>query len=309
MDYLSLFCRCSCLVSIPCDGAGESRPNPELGTAFLAESVCDDVAYWHSCRGISSSQCDRAAFGKKMTRNKENVLVPGSGNHLAVRALTLITTSVGGFVAFGLVASVIAPSVPGIAFLAAVVGLIGGFLATRLDKIQIPESAEEVELKVPSQLDATAGPGKVRRRSKNSGWQQSNSWGATVLIIVLGLVITLPFLTVPRGTVLIPSGIDAVSFDPIYLWNNMGLQVKCVVVVLFIMFIWSLAVVIDRALYFAAAKKQSREFAPRVAGALKEGKLGHSENVWHRCSRREYLRRATHDRLRFASRGYSSRDL
>ena len=39
------------------------------------------------------------------------------------------------------------------------------------------------------------------------------------------------------------------------------------------MSIWSLAVMIDRYLYFSAARKQSREFAPKVAGALKDGKL------------------------------------
>jgi biopolymer transport protein ExbB/TolQ len=72
---------------------------------------------------------------------------------------------------------------------------------------------------------------------------------------------------------------QAVGFSPIDLWNNMGLLVKCVVIVLFIMSIWSLAVIIDRALYFAAAKKQSREFAPRVAGALKEGKLDEAIKV------------------------------
>ncbi len=43
--------------------------------------------------------------------------------------------------------------------------------------------------------------------------------------------------------------------------------------ILFIMSIWSLAVMIDRFLYFSAARKQSREFAPKVAGALKDGRL------------------------------------
>ena len=58
-----------------------------------------------------------------------------------------------------------------------------------------------------------------------------------------------------------------VSFSVTGLWNNMGVLAKCVVVILFIMSIWSLAVMIDRALYFSAARKQSREFAPKVAGA------------------------------------------
>ena len=71
----------------------------------------------------------------------------------------------------------------------------------------------------------------------------------------------------------------AVGFSPLDLWHNMGNLAKGVVIILFIMSIWSLAVIIDRALYFSAAKKQSREFAPRVAGALKEGKLDEAIKV------------------------------
>jgi biopolymer transport protein ExbB/TolQ len=70
-----------------------------------------------------------------------------------------------------------------------------------------------------------------------------------------------------------------VGFSPLDLWHNMGALVKGVVIVLFIESIWSLAVIIDRALYFNAAKKQSREFAPRVAGALKEAKLDEAIKV------------------------------
>ena len=66
---------------------------------------------------------------------------------------------------------------------------------------------------------------------------------------------------------------QTVGFSPIQLWENMGWLVRCVVIVLFIESIWSLAVMIDRYLYFSAARKQSREFAPRVAGALKDSKL------------------------------------
>jgi biopolymer transport protein ExbB/TolQ len=72
---------------------------------------------------------------------------------------------------------------------------------------------------------------------------------------------------------------QTVGFSPIDLWNNMGWLARGVVFVLFIMSIWSLAVMIDRYLYFNAARKQSREFAPRVAGALKEGKLDEAVKV------------------------------
>jgi biopolymer transport protein ExbB/biopolymer transport protein TolQ len=59
----------------------------------------------------------------------------------------------------------------------------------------------------------------------------------------------------------------------------MNWPAKTIVIILFIMSVWSLAVMIDRALYFSAARKQSREFAPRVAGALKEGKLDEAIKV------------------------------
>jgi biopolymer transport protein ExbB/TolQ len=72
---------------------------------------------------------------------------------------------------------------------------------------------------------------------------------------------------------------EPVGFGPMDLWHHMGPAARAVVAVLFVMSIWSLAVIIDRALYFSAARKQSREFAPRVAGALKEGKLDEAVKV------------------------------
>jgi len=70
-----------------------------------------------------------------------------------------------------------------------------------------------------------------------------------------------------------------IGFGPMDLWAHMGNLARAVVVILFIMSIWSLAVIIDRAIYFAAARKQSRDFAPRVAGALREGKLDEAVKV------------------------------
>ncbi len=66
---------------------------------------------------------------------------------------------------------------------------------------------------------------------------------------------------------------QTVSFSPMGLWASMGWLARAVAIVLFIESIWSLAVMIDRYLYFSAARKQSREFAPKVAGALKDRKL------------------------------------
>jgi len=76
-----------------------------------------------------------------------------------------------------------------------------------------------------------------------------------------------------------------VSFSVMGLWGNMGWLARCVVILLFIMSIWSLAVIIDRALYFSAARKQSREFAPKVAGALKDGRLDEAIKVADRSKK------------------------
>jgi biopolymer transport protein ExbB/TolQ len=70
-----------------------------------------------------------------------------------------------------------------------------------------------------------------------------------------------------------------VGFSVVDMWHSMGWLPRAVVFVLLIMSVWSLAVMIDRALYFSAARKQSREFAPKVAGALKEGRLDEAIKV------------------------------
>jgi len=65
----------------------------------------------------------------------------------------------------------------------------------------------------------------------------------------------------------------AISFDPRQMWGQMTILGKAVVTTLFIMSAWSIGVMIDRAIAFQAARKQSRAFAPAVAGALRENKL------------------------------------
>jgi len=65
----------------------------------------------------------------------------------------------------------------------------------------------------------------------------------------------------------------ATSFDVRGMWDNMGWAAKLVVILLFFMSAWSIGVMIDRAIAYNGARKQSRQFAPAVAGALREGKL------------------------------------
>jgi len=64
-----------------------------------------------------------------------------------------------------------------------------------------------------------------------------------------------------------------VSFDPRAMWGQMGWLARMVVIILFLMSAWSIGVMIDRFLAYSAARGQSRQFAPAVAGALREGKL------------------------------------
>jgi biopolymer transport protein ExbB/biopolymer transport protein TolQ len=64
-----------------------------------------------------------------------------------------------------------------------------------------------------------------------------------------------------------------ISFDPRAMWTQMGWLARFVVIVLFVMSAWSIGVMIDRAIAFSGARGQSRQFAPAVAGALRDGKL------------------------------------
>jgi biopolymer transport protein ExbB len=70
-----------------------------------------------------------------------------------------------------------------------------------------------------------------------------------------------------------------VSFDLRGMWSNMGLMARGVVLLLAVLSAWSIGVMIDRYIAFNAARKQSREFAPAVAGCLKEGKIEEAISV------------------------------
>ena len=73
-----------------------------------------------------------------------------------------------------------------------------------------------------------------------------------------------------------------VGFDLVSMWNQMGFAARAVVIIMFLMSAWSIGVMIDRFLAYSAAKKQSRQFAPAVAGALREGKLDEAIKVAER---------------------------
>ncbi len=63
------------------------------------------------------------------------------------------------------------------------------------------------------------------------------------------------------------------------LWENMGKLAKGVVVLLALMSVWSIGVMIERYLTYRAARKQSRDFAPAVAEALRTGNINEAIEV------------------------------
>jgi biopolymer transport protein ExbB/biopolymer transport protein TolQ len=73
--------------------------------------------------------------------------------------------------------------------------------------------------------------------------------------------------------------LQEVSFDLRGMWVSMGWLARGVVIMLAVLSAWSIGVMIDRYIAFGAARKQSREFAPAVAGCLKEGKIEEAISV------------------------------
>src|SRR5437870_8718425 len=78
---------------------------------------------------------------------------------------------------------------------------------------------------------------------------------------------------------------SGVGWDPISLWKQMGWLARAVVIILFIMSAWSIGVMIDRLIAYNGARKQSRQFAPAVAGALREGKLDEAIKIADRYNK------------------------
>ena len=82
--------------------------------------------------------------------------------------------------------------------------------------------------------------------------------------------------------IFLAEGSTAVGWDLRSLWSQMGWPARIVVIIMFIMSAWSVGIMIDRALMFGAARKQSRIFVQQVAGALREGKLDEAISIAER---------------------------
>src|SRR6202040_64101 len=98
----------------------------------------------------------------------------------------------------------------------------------------------------------------------------------------------------------------SVGWDPISLWKQMGLLAKAVVIILFVMSGWSIGVMIDRAMAFSAARKQSRAFAPAVAGALRDGKIDEAIKVAERNKKSHLAKVVTAGLMEFRAHQESS---
>jgi len=63
------------------------------------------------------------------------------------------------------------------------------------------------------------------------------------------------------------------SFDPVAVWHSMTILAKGIVVLLFLMSIYSLTIAVERFIYYNKAKKQSLAFAKLVTQFLKQDRL------------------------------------
>ncbi len=99
---------------------------------------------------------------------------------------------------------------------------------------------------------------------------------------------------------------SSVGWDPISLWHQMGILAKLVVIILFVMSGWSIGVMIDRWMAYSAARKQSRAFAPAVAGALREGKIDEAIRVAERNKKSHLAKVVTAGLQEFKAHGESS---
>ncbi|HXZ27613.1 MAG TPA: MotA/TolQ/ExbB proton channel family protein [Terriglobales bacterium] len=98
---------------------------------------------------------------------------------------------------------------------------------------------------------------------------------------------------------------QAVGWDVVSLWHQMGILAKIVVVILFVMSAWSIGVMIDRWIAYGAARKQSRQFAPAVAGALRDGKIDEAIRVAERNKKSHLAKVVTAGLQEFKAHGDS----
>lgn len=90
------------------------------------------------------------------------------------------------------------------------------------------------------------------------------------------------FVKMPILAALLLQSGGAQPFNLWQMWLHMGWPARSIAIILLGMSAWSMGVMMDRWLAFRAARRQSRQFAPIVAGALREGKLDEAIRVAER---------------------------
>jgi biopolymer transport protein ExbB len=89
----------------------------------------------------------------------------------------------------------------------------------------------------------------------------------------------------PMAVLLLLQSKGSARMDFMEMWTHMGWPARSIAIILLGMSAWSLGVMMDRWLAFQAARRQSRQFAPIVAGALREGKLDEAIRVAERSKK------------------------
>jgi biopolymer transport protein ExbB len=95
-------------------------------------------------------------------------------------------------------------------------------------------------------------------------------------------------------------------WDPWRIWGDMQWPARSIVVILLIMSAWSIGVMIDRWIAYSAARKQSRQFAPAVAGALRTGNLDEAIRVGERSKKSHLAKVVTSGLMEFRVQGGSA---
>lgn len=91
------------------------------------------------------------------------------------------------------------------------------------------------------------------------------------------------FIKTPMAALMLLQSVGGTSHFSLWeMWLHMGWLARSIAIILLGMSAWSMGVMMDRWLAFRAARKQSRQFAPIVAGALREGKLDEAIRVAER---------------------------
>jgi len=94
--------------------------------------------------------------------------------------------------------------------------------------------------------------------------------GLTFVVFAFGLI-AIAILFIAKAS--LPSTPTEDHFSLLSMIRSMGAVAIGVVIVLLIMSVYSIAIIVERYLTYTAAKKQSREFAPRVAQALRNNRI------------------------------------